>query len=137
MRYVQLVLTESQVALAARAFAYCVTANDDDEEKGQLGQLADFFYAVEANPAAFPVKSPEMARAIKKRMSRIRGAAQPALKAKKVSQGKQKRTRAQKREEALAYNEALQAELEARAIEEAQAERERIAASGIILPGQE
>lgn len=70
MRYVQLVLTESQATLTGQALANSVIDNDDPIEQEQLGQLADFFRAVGANPLAFPVKSKAMARSIKKRVKR-------------------------------------------------------------------
>lgn len=121
MHYVQLVLTESQAALTARALSNSVVDNDDPTEREQLTQLADFFYAVEANPAAFPVKTPAMTRAIKKRVSRMKGA--PTSRKPNVrkrtqerKQGFQKRTRWERREEVAAHNsafEAAQARLEA------------------------
>jgi hypothetical protein len=75
MRYVQLVLTDSQALLNAQALANAIQQNDDAVEREQLRYLADFFRAVAENPAAFPVKTKAMARSIKKRASRMRAQA--------------------------------------------------------------
>jgi signal transduction histidine kinase len=141
MRYVQVVLTDSQVGLLSQAVANALVDVNvvDGVEREQLGQLADFLYAVEANPAGFPVKSPDMARALKKRVARLKGPAQPARpNARKRTQARKigfsKRTRVEKRIQASLYNaarEAAQAEL---IVEQEREERERIAATGLILP---
>lgn len=101
----------------------------DGVEREQLAALTDFLYQVEANPSAFPVKSPAMARAIKKRMSRLKGPAQPqrpnARKRTQLrSQGSQKRIRAQKRIEAEEWN--VQRSAMEAALERAKAEREAL-----------
>lgn len=129
MQYVQLTLTDSQVSLLAGATGNAMIEAEDQAEREQLAGLTDFLYAVEANPAAFPVKSPAMARAIKKRMSRLKGPAQPqrpnARKRTQLrSQGSQKRTRAQKRIEAAEWN-VQRAAMEA-ALERAKTEREAL-----------
>jgi hypothetical protein len=77
MKYVQLVLTESQAVLTAQALANSVIDNDDPIEREQLQQLADFFLSVGTNPLAFPVKSKAMARSIKKRVRRHNSALRP------------------------------------------------------------
>lgn len=142
MQYVQLVLTDSQAGLVATAVRNAAL----DYEGGsvtrvQLDHLADFFTAVEENPGGFPVTEPKMRRSIRKRISRTRGPAQPKPNKRKRaqlrSQGHQKRTRAQKQEIARIFNQAREAAEQALAIEQAQADRERVEALGIILPGSE
>lgn len=136
MRYIQVVLTDSQAGLVATA---AMNASFDAEgvEKQQLAALADFFTAVEANPDAFPVTEP-MRSSIRKRLSRTRGPAQPKPNKRKRaqlrSQGGQKRSRAEKRELARIQREAFQAAQAALEIETAQADRERAEALGIVLP---
>lgn len=141
MRYVQLVLTESQVSLLARAAGNAMLDSDEETERGQLAALADFLYAVEANPDGFPVTSPTMRRALKKRISRLKGPAQKKPNKRKRaqlrSQGAQKRTRAQKREEALLFNQAREAAEEALRIEQAEEWKSRADAVGIVLPDSE
>lgn len=105
----------------------------DGVEREQLAVLTDFLYQVEANPSAFPVKSPAMARAIKKRMSRLKGPAQPqkpnARKRTQLrSQGSQKRSRTQKRIEAEEWN--VQRSAMEAALERAKAEREALEEAG-------
>lgn len=136
MRYVQLVLTDSQAGLVATA-AKNASLDAEGVEQEQLVALADFFTAVETNPDGFPVTEP-MRSAIRKRLSRTRGPAQPKPNKRKRaqlrSQGHQKRTRAEKREAARLYNEAFQAAQAALEIEQAQADRARAESLGIILP---
>lgn len=138
MQYVQLVLTDSQVGLVANAVRNAMLDTEQELEREQLAMLADFFYAVEANPAGFPVRTPEMVRSIKKRISRLKGPSQPRPNKRKRaqlrSQGAQKRTRAQKREAARLFNEARAAAEEALRIEAAEAWRTRASESGIVLP---
>lgn len=136
MRYVQLVLTESQAALTARALSNSVVDNDDPTEREQLTALADFFYAVEANPAAFPVKTVAMTRAIKKRVARMKGTP-PASKTnvrkhtQERKQGFQKRTRAERRAAIAAYNATYDEDMRAlaQAEEKASSPAERIKAA--------
>jgi hypothetical protein len=141
MQYVQLVLTESQVSLLAGATGNAMLDSDNEVEKSQLAALADFLYAVEARPESFPVTDPGMARVIKKSVARTKGPAQPKRSPRKRAQlraqGAQKRTRAEKRAQANLFNEAREAALAARAIEQAQEDRARLEALGIILPGAE
>lgn len=142
MQYVQLVLTDSQVGLLAAAAGNARLASEDEVEQGQLGALMDFLYIVEAQPERFPVTAPGMRRSIKKRLARAKGPAQPPRpNARKRTQerkiGFQKRTRAFKREQAKLWNEAREAALATLAIEQAEADRERAQAAGIILPGSE
>jgi hypothetical protein len=79
-----------------------------------------------------------MARAIKARFKPLAGPAQPKPNERKRaqlrSQGAQKRTRAEKRELARIFNEAREAAEAAYALEQAQAERQRIEDLGIVLP---
>jgi len=82
-----------------------------------------------------------MARALKKRVARLKGPAQPPRPnaRKRVQErriGFEKRGRVQRRAEVAMFNAARTAALETLAIEQAQEERERIAATGLILPGQ-
>lgn len=138
MHYVQLVLTESQVSLLAGAAKNAMLDSENDQEREQLAGLVDFLYAVEANPTAFPIRTPEMARSIRKRMSRLKGPSQPKPNKRKRaqlrSQSGQKRDRAARREAARIYNEALAAAQAAAEIEQAQADRARAEAMGIVLP---
>lgn len=138
MQYVQLVLTDSQVGLVANAVRNAMLDTEQELEREQLAILADFFYAVEANPERFPVTEPKMRRSIKKRVARVKGPSQPKPNKRKRaqlrSQGAQKRTRAQKREIARVFNEAREAAEEALRIEAAEAWRTRASESGIVLP---
>jgi hypothetical protein len=133
MQYVQLVLTDVQAGLLAKAAGNARLATEDEVEQGQFGALMDFLYAVEAQPARFPVTMPGMRRAIKKRIARTKGPAQPKPNKRKRAQlraqGGQKRTRAQKRAEALAYNAEREAQMEA-------VVKEKAKGLGIILPGR-
>jgi hypothetical protein len=72
MRYVQIVLTDSQAALLATGLPYLTDLNDDPVECEQIKALAQFFSAVASNPLAFPVRTQAMARSIKKRAKRLR-----------------------------------------------------------------
>ena len=143
MRYVQVVLTDSQVSLLAQAVANAlVDKNVTGVEREQLGQLVDFLYAVEASPTSFPVKSPAMARALKKRVARLKGPAQPPRpNARKRTQerkiGFSKRTRSEKRTQASLFNAARKAALDAELIGHAQDARDSARAAGLILPGSE
>ena len=139
MQYVQLVLTDSQAGLVATVVRNAAL----DYEGGsvmrtQLDHLADFFSAVEENPAAFPITDPGMARSIRKRIARMKGPSQPKPNKRKRaqlrSQGAQKRTRAEKREAARMQREAFQAAQEALDIERALEDRQRAEALGIVLP---
>lgn len=123
----QLTLTDSQVSLLAGATSNAMIESEDDVEREQLAGLTDFLYAVEANPSAFPVKSPAMARAVKKRIARLKGPAQPKRpnprKRRQLrAQSAQQRTRVQKRIEAEQWN-VQRAAMEA-ALERAKTERE-------------
>ena len=134
MQYVQLVLTDYQAGMIGSALSSIESDNESATE--QIGQLADFFLAVGNNPSAFPVRSKEMSRSLKKRVARMKGPAQPERpNARKRTQarkiGFQRRTRAVRREQVALFNAARTAALETLAIEKAQADRE---ASGIILP---
>lgn len=141
MQYVQLVLTDSQVTLLAGASQNAMLDADNEQEKAQLAALTDFLYAVEANPAAFPVKTQEMARSIKKSVARIKGPAQPETNKRKRTQERkqsfQKRTRAEKKEVVALFNAAREAAERAREIEEAQEQRARYESLGIVLPESE
>lgn len=72
MRYVQIVLTDSQAGLLAVGLPYLAPLNDNEIEREQIEALGQFFQAVAANPTAFPVKTKTMARSIKKRAKRLR-----------------------------------------------------------------
>ena len=144
MRYVQLVLTESQVSLIAGAVGNA-RLEAEGVEREQLGQLTDFFYAIEASPERFPVRSKDMARALKKRVARMKGPAQPPRpNARKRMQARkesfQKRTAMEKRIQVSLFNslrlENMNTALMNAAEVQAREERERIAATGLILPGQ-
>ena len=135
MRYVQIVLTDTHVDLLAGASKNAMLDTDNEQEKAQLAALTDFLYGVQANPDAFPITEPHMRAAIKKRISRLKGPPQTKPNKRKRaqlrSQGSQKRTRAQRREEA-----ALQREQFAQFLREEQ-ERELAAERGdvqIVLP---
>lgn len=130
MHYTQIVLTDSQAGFAASAVSKAADEASNAQEKQQLSQLADFLFAVATNPLAFPVKSPKMARSIRKRVARLKGPAQPQRpnarkRGQERAQGSQKRSRARKRIEAAEWNEA-RAQLEA-AMENAKAKREQLA----------
>lgn len=133
MRYVQLVLTDSQVGLLAAAAGNARLASEDGTEQAQLGALMDFLYAVEAHPDLFPITDTGMRRSIKKRIARTKGPAQPKPNPRKraqlQAQGGQKRTRAMKRIEAAKYNAERQAQMEALV-------KERAKGLGILLPGR-
>lgn len=127
MKYTQIVLTDFQAGLAASALSNAAADAVDEREKEQCSQLADFLFAVADNSTAFPIKTPAMARAIRKRVARLKGPAAPKRanarkRAQERAQGGQKRTRAQKREEAVAHNEAF-----FKAMEEARLEAEKLA----------
>ena len=138
MHYVQLTLTDSQVGLLAGAAKNAALDSENEQEREQLFALVDFLYAVEANPTAFPVRDPRMARSIKKRMARLKGPTQPKPNKRKRaqlrSQSGQKRNRAQRKALVAAFNEAVAVVEAAREIEQAQADRTRAEAAGIILP---
>lgn len=127
MRYVSITLAEPQVTLLAGAAGNAMIEAEDDAEREQLAGLTDFLYAVEGNPAAFPV-APKMARTIKKRFVQLKGPAQPGRKpnqrkrAQLRSQSGQKRTRAQNRVIVAEFNAAREAYEAAVAAREAQAE---------------
>ena len=131
MQYVQVVITDDHAGLLWQALGNAIADAADPAEHDQIRQLADFFMVVQGRPDAFPVTDPGMRRSIKKRMSRLKGPAQPKPNKRKRAQlraqGGQKRTRDQKREAAELYNLDREAVL-------AQAEAERIAALGIVLP---
>lgn len=127
MKYVQIVLTDYQAGLAGSALTIAREESDDEQEKEMCSQLADFFFTVSGNPSAFPIKSPEMARSIKKRMSRLKGPAapkraNPRKRAQLRSQGSQKRSGIDKRMAAAVHN--LEFE---RMLEESRAVAERLA----------
>jgi hypothetical protein len=138
VRYVQLILTTSQVGLLAVAAGNARLASDNEIEQGQLGALMDFLYYVDAQPEGFPVTDSGMRRSINKRIARVKGPAQPTPNKRKRaqlrSQGAQKRTRAQKRVEAAVFNQAREAALEAQAIEAGLEARARAESLGIVLP---
>ena len=137
MQYVGLTLTDSQVSLVRASLMNAETDAVDEVERGQLQGLVMFFAAIEQNPAAFP-PPPAMARAIRKRLSRMKGSPQPKPNKRKRaqlrSQSGQKRTRAEKREAARIQREAFQAAQEALDIERALEDRQRAEALGIVLP---
>lgn len=138
MHYVGLTLTDFQVGMLAGAAKNAALDSENDQEREQLFALVDFLYAVEANPIAFPVRDKRMARAIKKRVSRMAGPSQPKPNKRKRaqlrSQSGQKRNRAERKALVAAFNEAFAAAEAAREIEQAQADRARAESVGIILP---
>lgn len=133
MRFVQLVLTDTQVGLLKGATQNAVTDAGGEQEATQLASLVFFLDAVETNPDAFPVTAPGMRRAIRKSISRAKGPAQTKPNKRKRAQlraqGGQKRTRAQKRAEALAYNAEREAQMETLV-------KEKAKGLGILLPGR-
>lgn len=129
MRYVQLVLTDVQTGMLASSVKNAMLVSDNDQERAQLAALADFMYAVDASPDAFPVTQPEMRRSLKKRLARAKGPAQPPRKNKRKRTQERKRkfqmrTRAERRASVAVYNTAFEA-----------AQRERAESLGIVLPG--
>lgn len=129
------VLTDEQVLLIHQ----CLVARNTDPEvlseneleearlRRELGDLTTFFYAMVEHPENFKLRSREDNMRIIRAARPVRGPAQPKSR-RKPSQGKQKRTRAEKRAEALQWNEARErVEADMKEAEESyEAEKQRI-----------
>jgi hypothetical protein len=133
MRFVQVVLTDTQVGLLKGATQNAITDAGNEQEATQLASLVYFLEAVEVNPDAFPVTGTALRRTIRKSIARAKGPAQPRPNKRKRAQlraqGSQKRTRAQKRIEALAYNAEREAQMET-------VVKEKAKGLGILLPSR-
>lgn len=111
MEPVQVVLTDQLAGLLAAAADITLRSDANkqlvelsDDERTDLQRLAVFMTAVASEPEKFPLRDSQ-AKSLRSKLRTARGPAQPQpRKASKPSQGRQKRTRAQKRAEAEAYN---------------------------------
>lgn len=130
MHYVQVVLTDDHVADIREALAGLYV--EGDERIARVQVLEELFTALAEHPAHFPPTG-RMATAIKSRLRKLKGPAQPPRNPNKrktrqaLRQSFAKRRRQERREQAEAYNvarEALERDLEdIRRIAEERAER--------------
>lgn len=113
-------------------------ASQSEEAAAAIGPLADFMYVVSLHPEAFPVTG-QMATAIKSRLRKLRGPAQPERKNKRKrtqerKQSFQRRNRQERKAAAEAYNAAREELLRAAEVEENLAARQRAEDLGVVLP---
>lgn len=139
MTYAQTVITDEQALLLTQAIGLALensTAEQIGEDEEALQSLAVFFADVAANPVKYPVTG-RMASTVRRIVRASKGPAQPkpvnARKARQAArQGGAKRRRQQRREQAQAWNDAVelyeseQSEMAAAMVEEQRAMRDLV-----------
>jgi hypothetical protein len=129
LKFVQVVLSDDQARLVAQAIPLALENSTEDQigdGEDDLKRLAMFFAGVAESPEAFPITG-RMAGKVKAIVRQAKGPAQPqsrSKRAKKRTQGQQKRDRQARREGVAEFNVARERyEQDVKDMEEAHAER--------------